>query len=478
MSDITLKPVGSEDPNKAYIAWTPVPLVITRNSAPNASQKLRLESKSILGSTTRVVFMSSPSGQQLDEIIVDFANQTEITIFIAGLFQPGTMHNGASRDSKDVVIEASWLESPALVVGSLELMIRVRKNANTLSDKARTDFITALAKLNGIKVDSDPTPGPGFGVYVTDFVDMHVEGASTSQHGDSHFLPWHRLYLLDLERLLQEINPAVTLPFWRFDQPAPNVFNANFMGEVNEIPRDMSKQGGAFDQGGSNSPLARFISSNPLSNWQIRHVNGIRRAARFNPLTQPANGLTDGTPRGDFPVRNQNQTLALGGGTNNPVNAQLGSRINGDLTHFVRMEGTPHGAAHVSFNGPINFVPEAPKDPLFFLLHCNVDRLWALWQFIFQRESKTEVKSYPYQAQGDAEPWKLANATQWPWDGSLSLPGDLNAPGSRKHNFTESPTVNNFLRQIPMIENAIDAFGRLDVLDNLGFAYEDVPYTQ
>ncbi len=28
----------------------------------------------------------------------------------------------------------------------------------------------------------------------------------------------------------------------------------------------------------------------------------------------------------------------------------------------------------------MSIVPSAPNDPVFFLHHCNVDRLWAQWQ--------------------------------------------------------------------------------------------------
>ncbi|OWK25570.1 hypothetical protein AJ87_08815 [Rhizobium yanglingense] len=37
--------------------------------------------------------------------------------------------------------------------------------------------------------------------------------------------PWHRAYLLDFERALQGIDAEVSLPYWRFDQASPNVFN-------------------------------------------------------------------------------------------------------------------------------------------------------------------------------------------------------------------------------------------------------------
>ena len=50
------------------------------------------------------------------------------------------------------------------------------------------------------------------------------------------------------------------------------------------------------------------------------------------------------------------------------------------------MEFNPHGSAHTSFIlGFINDVGTAARDPLFFMLHANVDRLWAKWQWIHKR---------------------------------------------------------------------------------------------
>ena len=430
-------------------------------------------------SYTQVVFFKHPGDAPLDEMVVDLNGNPEVTVFVAGKFQPGMKHNGASKHTKDVEVKAAFVNDPGNEVAKLPLMVRVRKNANELSDQARKDFLTAIAHLNGIQ-QSAGGPGPGKGIYTTDFVKMHVAGATDTEHGDSHFLPWHRLYLLDLERQMQEINPAVTLPYWRFDEPAPNVFTQDFMGEMQEIPRDVAQAGGAFDPGGANTPLAVFAVDNPLSKWQIENTTGIPRTARFNPEEQPANGLNNSSEGFDFPVLNQKDTLKLGGGASNPADAEFGARINQDgelvQTGFSQMEGTPHGAAHVSFNGYINNVPVAPQDPLFFLLHCNVDRLWALWQFVFDRDAKNEVKTYPYQSSDDASSWKIINASQWPWNGSNSQPGNLSPPGTRQENFTESNQVQNFPEAVPKLEASIDPFGQRDASRYLGFAYDDLPF--
>jgi tyrosinase len=60
--------------------------------------------------------------------------------------------------------------------------------------------------------------------------DVHRDNTSDEAHTYPAFPHWHRSYLLDLERELQQIDPTVALPYWKFDEPAPNVFRLKFMG--------------------------------------------------------------------------------------------------------------------------------------------------------------------------------------------------------------------------------------------------------
>jgi tyrosinase len=475
---ISLQPYGSNSPDSGYIAWVPVPLVVANDGTVGT---LRLTSHSAAGSVAKVVFLEKRDRPPQPEIEVDLQAGEKRTIFIAGEFQPGERHNGASAEGKDVIVEARWVHDSANVAASVEIMIRVRRNANELSDQARKDFLFALAKLNGIQVDADPTPGPGLGIYVTDFVAMHVEGAIGSEHGDSHFLPWHRLYLLDLERQLQAVKPTVTLPYWRFDKAAPHLFTEDFMGAMDQIPRDSRLPGGAIDSGAA-TPPARFALDNHLSRWQIGDVQGIPRAARFDPQKDAANGLILVQPSTgrviDFLLVDEDATLKLGGGVppENPAAAKLGSSAP-PASGFARMEGSPHGAAHMSFNGRLNNVPIAPEDPLFFLLHCNVDRLWAAWQSTFKRDNQNDRRTYPYQQAGDTDAeWEIVSARQWPWDGGTSQPDSLLPPGSRKENFARSDLVVNFPNNSPQLGHAIDPYANHNPDHYLGFGYDDVPY--
>jgi hypothetical protein len=91
---------------------------------------------------------------------------------------------------------------------------------------------------------------------------------------------------------------------------------------------------------------------NPLQFWVTDGIPGIKRRPLFNVATAGANNVLTLT---------EAQTIALGN----------------QFADFRDMEGNPHGFAHTSFGGSISSVPTAVKDPLFFLLHANVDRLWA-----------------------------------------------------------------------------------------------------
>jgi tyrosinase len=43
------------------------------------------------------------------------------------------------------------------------------------------------------------------------------------------------------------------------------------------------------------------------------------------------------------------------------------------------IQGTPHSSVHVDVGGWMGVVETAAQDPIFYLHHCNIDRLWNLW---------------------------------------------------------------------------------------------------
>ncbi|KAM0228723.1 hypothetical protein ACHAP5_011861 [Fusarium lateritium] len=64
------------------------------------------------------------------------------------------------------------------------------------------------------------------------------------------------------------------------------------------------------------------------------------------------------------------------------------------------LEGGPHGAIHSALGG--DMVPNtSPNDPIFFLHHTKIDRLWWLWQEQNPKTRHTEFAGFKTQDQFD-----------------------------------------------------------------------------
>jgi tyrosinase len=344
-------------------------------------------------------------------------------------FSVGGKWESPSVDQDDCLIV---VDAPG-ATQTFPCMVRLRKNANSLLPRERNRFLAALARLNAS------------GVYQA-LRNVHVYPADSQEHRGPYFLPWHRAYLLDLERELQAIDPQVTIPYWKFDEPAPNVFHQDFMGQTTFV---------SALSGLPTPPKVAFQDGHPLASWVIDHIPSIRRGAYFQAASESAKGFPPFPST--VPVLDQAATLALG-------------HVFG---HFSAMERLPHGAAHVSFFGPLDTPQTAPQDPLFFLLHCNVDRLWALWQWLERHRSPGDPEAY---AEDPARPkgWKLAD-TLWPWDGDTQPPRPTIPPP--RVGMPASPTTLAPGRQ-PTLGAMIDFEGSVSPAQRLGFGYDAVPFEE
>ena len=178
------------------------------------------------------------------------------------------------------------------------------------------------------------------------FVGMHVT-AWDYAHGTSAFLPWHRYYLLGWENALRSLGgqfACITVPYWDWERDAgaeatSSVLRANTFGTADGID-------------GSGCV-----------------TNGV---ASF-----PGWAVTDGTC-----LRRANGQSGWWGFTDE---ASMAALIIGDSSFNAfrpALEGNPHVAPHVWIGSPGGHMGSSPspEDPLFFVHHANVDRMWALWQ--------------------------------------------------------------------------------------------------
>lgn len=403
-----------------FLTWTPTKSQIRLQNPGSAASpvQVKLRNKNTAAGG-QVVFYTTATGPASNELLLNLpTNGNAVTFFVSGKF------GKPSSSNQDGAIEVVRV-SPTAVLSTTTVMVRVRKNANLLSAGEVQRFVAAMAQLNNA----------GTGPFVN-FREMHTSASNSQMHGRSVFLPWHRAYLLDLERELQNLDPSVTIPYWKFDALAPNLFTKAFIGVPNA------------------SGAVQFDLSNPLRFWKTDGVSGIVRQPAFNTATQ-------GAQNSSGPVNTEAATLNMGGAGNQ---YQL----------FRQMEGDPHGHAHVCFSGFVSSIPTAARDPLFFLLHSNVDRLWAKWQWARNRFDVSQVSTYTTAGSPNVNQDGIKlNDTMWPWNGITNTGGrPPTAPGGT---FAPSSSVPAPGLK-PTVSQTIDFHGVKALASNLGLSYDDVPF--
>jgi len=458
--------IGATSTIDDYFTWSPQLCNIRITNPDDVAADINVTIRN-LPSTNRLRFATESSLTTITETATNATINVTlpedgawVNFYAAGFFDPAaavTNDRGSSRD-KDAVME---VVQAANVLCREGVMVRIRKNANNLSTEERDRFLNALQKLD-ITHDKYQL-----------FYDMHRNindeyrfemHSVPSGEGNNSFLPWHRAMCLHLERFLQSVDPSVAIPYWKYDIPAPNIFSQSFMGQDNNVSN------------------AGFNVSNPLAGWVAPEVvsAGIIRNQRYDPLTQsPA---TPGIPGGGGPASIDANTLAVGNNFGD-INNEAAS---------MPFEFGSHGPAHLKSGQGASWIPDldvAVRDPLFFLLHANVDRLWARWQWINDRFDPASANSYfpagtfPAVAPFPDDVAEYADETMWPWNGKTG-PGPVatplnvrpaTAPGGegsfpRTVGFTFSPF------SIPMVKAFVDARSdRLFTTPNpgFGFAYDD-----
>ncbi|MXX72099.1 MAG: hypothetical protein F4205_07660 [Gemmatimonadetes bacterium] len=323
--------------------------------------------------------------------------------------------------------------------------MRIRKNAARMDHGEWRRFCSALLALKH-------TYAAGSEVSIYDqFVAMHVAvrrlvpaGNPTSPtsldnaHGGPAFLPWHREYLRRLENALASVDPRVTLPYWNWGIGAEAETNGLFAdyalgnraGEVSS---------GYFSASGDSVLGLGWTIPVPL---------------RLNDPSSPA--LHRGEDLSAVP------TEPVANSTFPSAETVFSILQRGSFSTFrTALETVPHDRLHGWVGGDMG-TSASPIDPIFFLHHAQVDRIWAIWQ----REYPGE-RYYPQRLEGGPN-IAIGHALDdymWPWDG-----------GNLVLRESESNTV--FAPLLPTLATN-DRVSPRDVLDTreLGYVYdgEDVP---
>jgi tyrosinase len=374
--------VGSISHLDDYITWAPTGCTIKWLNPPNSAATLNVTLRNISGSNKLRFSSTAPAtGSTATNTTVNLTllgDNTTASFYMAGNF------GNASVSDKDAIFEVVDAGS-SQILSREGVMVRIRKNGNTLSVGERDRYLEALREVHQTYafytiMNSAHSQPPG--------VTMHRQA-----HSGSAFLPWHRAFILNYERLIQSSDPSIALPYWRFDNPAPNIFTADFMGSNSTNP--------------ANPNFATLATGNPIVAWNIpADPGGLRRRTPYGDAGAPT-------------LRSELGTLALGSNYDNFIDMEPNPH---NLAHarsgFTAADGSPlAGASWVGGSPTI-----APRDPLFYFLHCNIDRLWAKWQDANDRYDATQVASYNLQGSHASPPAGLPpQFTQNPMTGVITV---------------------------------------------------------
>jgi tyrosinase len=217
-------------------------------------------------------------------------------------------------------------------------------------------------------------------------------------HGNWWFPPWHRGYTGWFERTIRSLsgNPSFALPFWDWTaQPyVPPAFWKGLLNPAN--PAYIASYDAFYAQ--FKDPMSAFWKSLSPAQVDQLHKRGynsmddVWNEVQGNPMFFPpdqARSLTQANPNFDAVTK---QAVAIGTiqaaiapktytGPSS-VGFGFGSGIapyhSDPNAQFAILEGQPHNNVHNCVGGFMgDFL--SPVDPIFFMHHCNIDRLWDVW---------------------------------------------------------------------------------------------------
>lgn len=253
----------------------------------------------------------------------------------------------------------------------------IRRNITTVSAAEQTRFINAIIALNSRLFPGTRTDFPA-GAVSHWFKQDEIHQA-THVHGGPAFLPWHRELCNRFEAMLREVDSDLSLHYWDWNtDPAP-LFTAAFMGNAD----------GSVNGGDVGPPwLAAGLynpNPNPPDNFRDDFVHPLNLSPPGYPLhanpADPPKNLKRAKMAGAPPIGQTTNGLFW------PTDSQLIGAADyqafNDLMQGFEMgtsNNDAHGLAHSYIGGNLTNAHISFRDPFVFLLHSNVDRLWAMWQ--------------------------------------------------------------------------------------------------
>ena len=256
----------------------------------------------------------------------------------------------------------------------------IRKNQATLTADERSRFVATIKQLK-----ADGTYDHHVGMHGAAMLEQNPDSA----HGGPAFFPWHRECLRWFEQDLRAVDPSVSLPYWDFaadNAPTSSLWADDFMGG----------NGRAADLQVTTGPFAYSTGE-----WTL--------TANDTPGTPPYLRRSFGTIISTLPSTTQVERSISQDMTYDE--APWDSSVSN--TYRSYSEKSLHNRVHRWVGGTM-LQAASPNDPVFWLLHCMLDRLWAMWQKRWPEK--------PYLPVNGGPTGHNLNDPMWPWSSEPRLP--------------------------------------------------------
>lgn len=223
----------------------------------------------------------------------------------------------------------------------------IRRDVATISQAERDRLRDAIVALNHRYYPGSRTDTPAG--HVSFWFKQDEIHQATHVHGGPAFLTWHRELCNRFEQLIREVDPELSLHYWDWNSDPAPWLTAAFFGNANGSIGDPWRAAGFYDP-----------SASPFRGDPFDTVN-------YNPADPPHN-VTRNKQGGAPPV----------GGAGWPADAAILAAPTYPAMRNLLEDA--HDNAHGYIGGTLGDPHASFRDPIVFLLHSNVDRLFAMWQ--------------------------------------------------------------------------------------------------
>lgn len=258
----------------------------------------------------------------------------------------------------------------------------IRRNIATVSQEERDRLRDAIIKLQtqqhypGVRGDS-PVGG------VSHWFKQDEIHANSHVHNCPAFVPWHREFVNRMELLIREIDPQLSLHYWDWTQ------------DPRQLPDGQGGQINLFDAGFFGQPNGQYPGE------PMQAANSPYRPDGFYvPDANPYRSDIPGDPAHDNPFDPPlDLPYAVGGG--GLVADDTAALTAPTYLDFHNAINASHGTAHGFIGGILGDPHTSFRSPVAFLLHANLDRIFAMWQRRPGLPARVVPASVYDRAQGD-----------------------------------------------------------------------------